>query len=375
MANDIFNFKGIKIEVLVLNEQILFNPKDVAQCLEIADVNSSIRKFKPNQKVKITNEDLDMHDMHFRKLNNAGEIFLTESGVYKLIFKSHKEEAEEFQDWVCEEVLPTIRQAGCYITEHAQQETIDFQTKFGNRRLRKTFRESTDIESTWLQYKELSKIERDAHRINNKDRIRACDIIVDELSDYIANNTTTMKASKILLYKEVIEEILNTKQLWTNKMYGGIKSNMTVKINNLEQENQELKQQVADLTPPERNWVICPIHGFSENYMYSWSNRGQVARSKAYNRWIDMFPAYEVPTKEEYEYYYGIDFTRDICIEISYICKEAFDVKNFDKATLDMIFNRILGVDDNIVKRVISDKAGICEDYEDGELMFTIYNI
>ena len=251
----------------------------------------------------------------------------------------------------------------------------DFQSKFGNRRLRKTFRESTDIESTWTQYKELSKIERDAHRINNKDRIRACDIIIDELSDYIANNTTTMKASKVILYKEVIEEILNTKQLWTNKMYGGIKSNMTVKINHLEQENEALKQQVEELTPPERHWITCPIHGFSENYRLSWSSTGQVTRSKAYNRWIDMFPTEVVPSREEYEIYHNIDFDKEICMEIGYVCKKEFDAKNFDKATLDMIFNRILGVDDNIVTYVTSYKVDTCNTYDDGLIIFTIYNI
>nr|WP_330380061.1 BRO family protein [Clostridioides difficile] len=50
-------------------------------------------------------------------LNNAGENFLTESGVYKLIFKSRKEEAERFQDWISDEVLPSIRQTGAYITK------------------------------------------------------------------------------------------------------------------------------------------------------------------------------------------------------------------------------------------------------------------
>ena len=54
--------------------------------------------------------------MNFKKLNNAGEKFLTESGVYKLIFKSDKKEAEKFQDWVTDEVLPSIRQTGGYIS-------------------------------------------------------------------------------------------------------------------------------------------------------------------------------------------------------------------------------------------------------------------
>ena len=44
------------------------------------------------QVVKIKNSDVSKVDI--RKLNNAGENFLTESGVYKLVFKSHKPNAE-----------------------------------------------------------------------------------------------------------------------------------------------------------------------------------------------------------------------------------------------------------------------------------------
>ena len=98
MVSNTMIFEGHNVEVFEWNGKVLFNPKHVAECLGIADINSSIRKFNSNQVVKLKNSD--MHDMHIRKLNNAGENFLTESGIYKLIFKSHKEEAERFQDWV-----------------------------------------------------------------------------------------------------------------------------------------------------------------------------------------------------------------------------------------------------------------------------------
>lgn len=62
--------------------------------------------------------------MHFRKLNNAGENFLTESGVYKLAFKSRKPEAERFSDWVTDEVLPTIRKHGAYMTEQTIEKAL-----------------------------------------------------------------------------------------------------------------------------------------------------------------------------------------------------------------------------------------------------------
>ena len=53
--------------------------------------------------VLIKNSDVLNKDI--RKLNNAGEKFLTESGVYKLIFKSKKKEAKKFKRWVTSEVI------------------------------------------------------------------------------------------------------------------------------------------------------------------------------------------------------------------------------------------------------------------------------
>ena len=77
-------------------------------------VRKSIANMNNKQVVKLKN--LDVKDVPIRKLNNAGENFLTESGVYKLIFKSDKKEAEKFQDWVTDEVLSNIRKTGGYIT-------------------------------------------------------------------------------------------------------------------------------------------------------------------------------------------------------------------------------------------------------------------
>ena len=40
--------------------------------------------------------------------------FVNESGLYKLIFRSSKPEAEAFANWVCGEVLPSLRKHGIY---------------------------------------------------------------------------------------------------------------------------------------------------------------------------------------------------------------------------------------------------------------------
>ncbi|BBI92845.1 putative phage anti-repressor protein [Serratia symbiotica str. Tucson] len=44
----------------------------------------------------------------------TGVILLTEPDLYRLILRSKLPSAEKVQDWVCEEVLPSIRQTGGY---------------------------------------------------------------------------------------------------------------------------------------------------------------------------------------------------------------------------------------------------------------------
>ena len=119
-------FEGKEVEIFELNGQILFNPYHVGECLEISPegVRKAITRMSGRQVIKLTNSKVT--DSNFRKLHNTGENFLTESGVYKLIFKSKKKEAERFQDWVTDEVLPQIRQTGGYIPTKEEESDEEF---------------------------------------------------------------------------------------------------------------------------------------------------------------------------------------------------------------------------------------------------------
>ena len=46
--------------------------------------------------------------------------FISEPNLYRVIFRSNKEQAKQFQDWVFNEVLPTIRKTGAYMSEPPQ---------------------------------------------------------------------------------------------------------------------------------------------------------------------------------------------------------------------------------------------------------------
>lgn len=113
--NNLMIFEGHDVEVFELNGQVLFNPYHVGTCLEISPegVRKAVTRMNEKQVVKLTNSKVTKSN--FRKLHNTGENFLTESGVYKLVFKSHKPNAEAFTDWIADEVLPSLRKNGHYV--------------------------------------------------------------------------------------------------------------------------------------------------------------------------------------------------------------------------------------------------------------------
>lgn len=114
IMQELMIFEGHEVELFELNGEILFNPYNVGACLGMSanTVKGHMSKMNRKQVVKLTNSEVGL--TNFRKLNNAGENFLTESGVYKLVFKSRKPNAEKFTDWVTDEVLPALRKTGAY---------------------------------------------------------------------------------------------------------------------------------------------------------------------------------------------------------------------------------------------------------------------
>ncbi|MCI0947938.1 toxin Bro [Clostridioides difficile] len=131
-------FENKQVEVFEFNGKILFNPYHCGNCLGISNegVRKAITRMNENQVIKLNNSIVT--DSHIRKLHNTGENFLTESGVYKLIFKSKKEEAEKFQDWVTDEVLPSVRKTGEYKNTKDESEIkyMNAQARLKNARAR-----------------------------------------------------------------------------------------------------------------------------------------------------------------------------------------------------------------------------------------------
>lgn len=62
-------------------------------------------------------------------MQNKEMPFVSEPGLYKVIMRSDKPQAEAFQDWVCSEVLPSIRKSGGYIAADENESESDIMAK------------------------------------------------------------------------------------------------------------------------------------------------------------------------------------------------------------------------------------------------------
>lgn len=111
---NLMKYNSNDVEIIKYNDKVLFNPYDVGNCLDMKEetVRYHIRNFNENQVIKIKKSDVG--SINNLNIPPSGRSFLTESGVYKLSFKSRKPEAEKFTDWVTDEVLPSIRKTGRY---------------------------------------------------------------------------------------------------------------------------------------------------------------------------------------------------------------------------------------------------------------------
>lgn len=116
MNNEIqqFDFKGAALRTLTDEAgEPWFVAKDVCDILGLENSRKATAELDPDEKNTVTISD--------GIPGNPNKTIISEPGLYKLIMRSRKQEAKEFQRWVTHEVLPSIRKHGAYMT----QQTLD----------------------------------------------------------------------------------------------------------------------------------------------------------------------------------------------------------------------------------------------------------
>lgn len=110
MNNEIqqFDFKGASLRTLTDEAgEPWFVLKD---CMSILDLGN------PTETVKMFDEDEFSTAEVIDSIGRRQQAYIiSEPGLYRLVMRSRKPEAKEFQRWVTHEVLPSIRRTGGYI--------------------------------------------------------------------------------------------------------------------------------------------------------------------------------------------------------------------------------------------------------------------
>ena len=107
-----------EIRTLLIEDEVWFVGKDVAEALGYVEPRSAISK-------KVDEEDRGVAKMETPS-GKQDMTIINESGLYSLILSSKLPQAKDFKRWVTNEILPSIRKHGGYLhnQENLSQEEI-----------------------------------------------------------------------------------------------------------------------------------------------------------------------------------------------------------------------------------------------------------
>mgnify|MGYP002868943703 CR=1 FL=1 len=134
----VFSFKGKQVRTEQFGGDVWFCVRDVGDILGLVRASETCRKYLRRDElrtflssVKSMNKELHTAQRGMEDENTGGNcvhrhmLFTNESGVYTMILRSEKREAQEFRYWVTHEVLPSIRRTGSYSLPLLSGSTID----------------------------------------------------------------------------------------------------------------------------------------------------------------------------------------------------------------------------------------------------------
>lgn len=112
----IFNFESNDVRTQVIDNEVWFVGKDIAEILGYERPDNAIRNH------------VDDDDKLLHQISASGQLrnmnIINESGMYALVFGSKLENAKKFKRWVTSEVLPSIRKSGNYQVAMTQEDIM-----------------------------------------------------------------------------------------------------------------------------------------------------------------------------------------------------------------------------------------------------------
>lgn len=105
-----------KVRTVIINDEPWFVGVDVASVLDYKYPRDAVKNLPDKLKLVVQMSDIQPVESNSTSDNLKGIkiTLINESALYRMIMRSNTEKAEEFQDWVTSEVLPSIRKTGSY---------------------------------------------------------------------------------------------------------------------------------------------------------------------------------------------------------------------------------------------------------------------
>lgn len=176
--NEIQKFENTEfgsVRTVKVNNEIYFVGKDVAVALGYSNIRDALAKH------------VDEEDKGVAKCDTQGGIqnmiIINESGLYSLIMSSKLPNAKKFKRWVTNEVLPTIRKHGAYMTTETLEKAL-YNPDF-------LIRLATELKDTKEHVKHLeTKIDNDKPKVIFADAVSVSNqcILIGELAKLIKQN-------------------------------------------------------------------------------------------------------------------------------------------------------------------------------------------
>lgn len=111
-----FNFQGNQLRTVMIDSEPFFVGNDAASAIGYTNPQKAIRdhvkeKYKLTERIVLAGQNREV-------------IVISEPGLYQLASESKLPSAGPFQDWVYEEVLPSIRKHGAYMTPETIEKAL-----------------------------------------------------------------------------------------------------------------------------------------------------------------------------------------------------------------------------------------------------------
>lgn len=346
--NSLIKFENNNVEVIIKGDEVLFELYSVGQALGYERANVTGKMYPRKSRI-----DEIVKNNNIRVVTKASHTYLSESQLYKFIMKSNTETADKFMDWVTEEVLPSIRQNGAYVSNNITNDQEKALKAFSVPRFRKTTFLTCPIEKLQEAYQDCFKYHK---RKSAREKIRIKKEIVKVLEERKSLAINNGSAPLALLIAEEIKIIQKDITATSNRSNGA----------KLSKQNREiilLQDRLYQLEPSPDEWHTVEYHPFTVNCC-TMAVGDRTVSTSAYTKWKREFPVEQLPENQ-------FNFNNPIYIWLEFDHESKLDVANLHKTFIDKLCS-YYGVDDQFVQIMRCTTRKYVDKYSDGKIHFVM---